>query len=117
MLLGLGGGAHAGCKGAVIEFQTTSFSFGRFAAERERFCVFVFVNKGDAPLVVEEVASDSRTTKANFTREPVAPGQRGYVTVVYAGRKKEKGYFKHKLEVKTNATNHTECLQIEGCMR
>ena len=44
---------------------------------------FEFTNKGSHPVSIQKVTSSCGCTSTGWTKEPVAPGQKGYVEVSY----------------------------------
>ena len=44
---------------------------------------FEFTNKGTTPLIIQQVQASCGCTASNWTREPVAPGEKGEVIATY----------------------------------
>ena len=44
---------------------------------------FEFTNKGTHPVSIQKVTSSCGCTSSDWTKEPVEPGKKGYVTVSY----------------------------------
>ena len=44
---------------------------------------FEFSNKGNHPVTIQKVTSSCGCTTPDWTKEPVAPGQKGYVKVTF----------------------------------
>ncbi len=44
---------------------------------------FEFTNKGTDPVTVQKVTSSCGCTTSGWTKEPVAPGEKGYIKVTY----------------------------------
>ena len=44
---------------------------------------FEFTNKGTTPVTIQKVVSSCGCTTSGWTKEPVAPGEKGYVKVTY----------------------------------
>ena len=101
---------------AVIKFDKTSHNFGNFKESQKMQYDFIFTNTGDKQLVIQQAFSSCGCTIANFTKEPVAPGEKGKVTVTYNGKGKFPGHFKKPITVRSNAANNMVRVYIEGNM-
>ena len=44
---------------------------------------FEFTNKGSNPVIIRKVVTSCGCTSSDWTKEPVAPGEKGYVNVTY----------------------------------
>lgn len=101
---------------AVITFDKTSHNFGTFSEDKPVKCTFTFKNTGDKPLVVQQALTSCGCTVAEYTKEPVQPGQSGKVEVVYNGKGKFPGKMKKIITVRSDAKNRKVLLFIEGNM-
>lgn len=101
-------------KAGYIQFAKTTFSFGTFDKRTVRKCVFIFTNTGNAPVIINEANATCNCTSASFTKTPVLPGKKGYVTIYYNGNNYNKGYFKKNVDVHSNAENGLTRLFISG---
>ncbi len=73
----------------MINFASKDFDFGKIKeADGSVTHVFEFTNKGKAPLVVNRVQASCGCTTPTWTKEPIANGKKGSITVTYnpAGR-------------------------------
>ena len=99
----------------TIEFEKTTHNFGANIPENggEITCRFMFTNTGDAPVTIQNVAASCGCTTPAWTREPVAPGQQGFVDARYrpAGRP---GNFAKNLTITNNGTPENIYLTITG---
>ena len=69
---------------AVITFAEKTFDFGKiYEKDGNATHVFEFVNKGDAPLVINRVQTTCGCTTPSWTKEPIEPGKKGNITVTY----------------------------------
>ena len=60
-----------------ITFTKTSHDFGTFPEERGKVtCTFTFKNTGKSDLVLQKVRASCGCTTPNWTKTPVAPGER-----------------------------------------
>ncbi len=101
---------------AVITFDKTSHNFGTLTEDKTVKCTFTFKNTGDTPLVVQQALTSCGCTVAEYTKEPVQPGQSGKVEVVYNGKGKFPGKMKKIITVRSDAKNRKVLLFIEGNM-
>lgn len=67
-----------------IKFDQTTYNFGSIHEEAGKVIGrFEFTNIGDSDLVLTNVRPGCGCTPASYTREPVAPGGRGYIDISY----------------------------------
>lgn len=68
---------------AKIKFTQPKQNFG-FVKKGEKITLnYEFVNEGDQPLIVSEGKAECSCTTVTWTKEPVTPGQKGTVTVIF----------------------------------
>jgi hypothetical protein len=99
---------------AVIVFEKSTHDFGTIKEEDGKVtCVFNFTNKGTSPLVIRRVQASCGCTTPDWTKEPIEPGKKGSISVVYttAGRP---GPFTKTITVNSNATEAQQTLSIKG---
>ncbi|MDR2065962.1 MAG: DUF1573 domain-containing protein [Prevotellaceae bacterium] len=98
-----------------IVFDNISHDFGSNVPEKGGNVThrFVFTNKGDAPVTIQNVTVSCGCTTPAWTKEPVAPGEKGFVDATYrpAGRP---GEFKKNLNVTSNGDPKMISLTISG---
>lgn len=104
-------------KQAVMKFEKTLYSFGKFS-EKEPIqkCVFTFTNTGNAPLIIHQAVASCGCTVPSYTKEPIKPGEKGQIKVTYSGKGAFPGHFKKAITVRSNATTEMVRLYIEGEM-
>lgn len=73
-----------------------------------------FINAGEQPLVIERIHTDCGCTTADYTREPVAGGESGYIVVSFNAKNYEAGKFHKSIRIKSNALNYREIVYVEG---
>ena len=102
---------------AEIKFDKVSHNFGTFS-EKDPVCecVFTFTNVGKAPLVINQAVASCGCTIPSYTKQPIAPGQKGEIKVTYNGKGKFPGHFKKTITVRTNGVPEMTRLVIEGEM-
>jgi hypothetical protein len=69
--------------GPSIKFDTTTYNFGR-VYEGEKVCwYFKYQNRGNKNLVLTNVTTSCGCTIPAYSNEPVAPGNKGNIKVVF----------------------------------
>ncbi|MGP1466013.1 MAG: DUF1573 domain-containing protein [Porphyromonadaceae bacterium] len=102
---------------ADIKFDKTSHNFGTFSEKSPvQKCTFTFTNVGNAPLVINQAVASCGCTVAAYTKTPIAPGQKGEITITYNGTGRPFGHFKKNITIRTNAIAEMTRLYIEGEM-
>jgi hypothetical protein len=102
---------------AEIKFDKVTHDFGTFSEESSvQSCTFSFTNVGTAPLVINQAIASCGCTVPSYTKQPIAPGQKGEIKVTYNGKGKFPGHFKKTITVRTNGTPEMTRLYIEGTM-
>ncbi len=99
---------------AKLDFETLAHDFGTFKeADGSQSYSFKFVNNGASPLILNNVRAACGCTTPKWTKEPVAPGQNGFIEVSY-NPKNRPGPFNKTVTVSSNAENATVVLRIKG---
>ncbi len=101
---------------AIATFDKSTHKFGTFPESKLQTHVFYVTNTGDKPLIINQTLSTCGCTVSEFTKTPIAPGERGQVKVSYNGKGRSFGHFKKTITVRTNASNALVRLFIEGDM-
>lgn len=75
--------------------------------------IFTFVNKGNAPFIINRVQTTCGCTTPTYSKEPVLPGKQGSIEVSYstAGRP---GAIKRQISIYSNVTDTVYTLNIRG---
>ena len=98
----------------MAQFAETEFDFGNIGeldgAVTHRF---VYKNTGDKPLVVSKVYTSCGCTSPAWSKEPVMPGQEGYVDATFDPRDRP-GAFTKSITVMHNGKNIQDVLYISG---
>jgi len=97
-----------------ISFDKELHDFGKFMEEEGNVTYrFEFVNTGGSDLIVHNVTASCGCTAPSWTREPVAPGEKGFVAATYnpAGRP---GPFRKYVTVISNSNPGNVRLTIAG---
>lgn len=99
--------------GAVFSFlNKTTFKFSDTEEGRQLSHVFKFKNTGDSPLVISEYKVACSCTKANFSKEPIMPGQESSIEVTFDTDGKY-GYQDRAISVYSNAKKSLVKLRIK----
>ncbi len=99
---------------AKIVFVEQTHDFGSFKeSDGSQTTSFKFKNDGDAPLILSNVRASCGCTTPKWTREPVAPGATGEISVSY-NPKNRPGSFNKSVTVTSNADTPTMILRITG---
>jgi len=104
-------------KPAEIKFEKQVHNFGTFS-EKEPVVstVFAFENVGESPLVINQAVASCGCTVPEYTKTPVAPGEKGEIKVTYNGTGKFPGHFKKSITIRCNGVIEMIRLYIEGDM-
>lgn len=102
---------------AEIKFDKVIHNFGNFSeATPVQKTTFTFTNVGDKPLIINQAIASCGCTVPTYTKTPIAPGQKGQITVTYNGKGMFPGHFKKSVTVRSNGTVEMTRLYIEGVM-
>ncbi|MDX2249105.1 MAG: DUF1573 domain-containing protein [Bacteroidia bacterium] len=95
-----------------VSFDEKEFDLGKIPQGIPVSHTFTFTNTGNADLRIESVQASCGCTATNYTKEPIAPGETGYITATYnaAGA----GIFTKTVTVKSNAAEPNTVLRIKG---
>lgn len=105
-------GQEAPESGAKINFSEKVINYGKIDKGANGTRVFKFKNEGTEPLVLNSVRASCGCTTPKWTREPIAPGEEGEITVKYDTNRL--GNFHKTVTVQSNASNKTVVLTIKG---
>ncbi|MDP2889611.1 MAG: DUF1573 domain-containing protein [Bacteroidota bacterium] len=95
-----------------IVFDKMAHDYGTIIQGADGNCEFKFVNKGKAPIILNEVKASCGCTSPDWTRTPVAPGETGTIKVAY--NTNIAGAFNKTVTVNSNAKNTPVVLLIKG---
>jgi hypothetical protein len=97
-----------------ISFDKDLYDFGKFKEEDGKVTYsFEFVNTGGSDLIIQNVTASCGCTAPSWTREPIPPGGKGFVSATYnpAGRP---GSFRKYITVASNSNPGSVRLTITG---
>jgi len=97
-----------------VSFDKTVHDFGTIKEENGKATHnFEFTNTGGKPLIISQVRASCGCTAPNWSKEPILPGKRGFVSATYDPTSRP-GPFNKTLTVISNATAPNKVLQIKG---
>lgn len=94
-----------------ISFSKQEHNFGQLPTGKPVSYEFEFTNLGNKPLVLTEVKASCGCTTPSWTKEPIMPGQKGFVKAQY--NMAREGKYRKSVTVKT-ADGETVTLYITG---
>ncbi len=87
--------------GPVISFERNRFSFGQIYHAEKVTHDFTFTNTGDRDLMITSVKASCGCTTPTYSKDPVAPGETGVISVLYNSVGKQ-GTQKATIRVRSN---------------
>jgi hypothetical protein len=101
-------------EGPSIKFEKTSHDFGNIKEAGGNVTYkFEFTNNGTSELIVQSVRPSCGCTTTGWTKEPVKPGEKGFVTAVYNPTNRP-GKFNKSLTIVSNANPQQLRIYIQG---
>ena len=98
--------------GAAFAWSQTTFDFGKIKQNEPVTNTFEFVNTGTEPLVISSVKASCGCTVTDYTKDPIAPGAKGYVKATYNAARA--GQFTKTVSVNANTEDAIVQLTIKG---
>ncbi len=100
-------------QGAGMVFESETIDYGTIAHNADGKREFVFVNNGNAPLIITSAVGSCGCTVPTYPKEPIAPGAKAVIGVKYATDRV--GAFNKSVTLKSNAVQgDTKVLTIKG---
>jgi hypothetical protein len=101
-------------RNAAISFESENFDFGKVKESAGPVThKFEFTNTGSQPLVITKVTPSCSCTVPAWTKDPVMPGAKGFISATY-DVKGRIGIFEKTVTVSSNAERATVVLKIAG---
>lgn len=97
----------------VMEFESKEHDFGTVEEGEVVEHTFVFTNTGDAPLIVSDASASCGCTVPTYTKEPIAPGDKGEMLVKFNTRGKPNQQMK-AVGVVANTKSGKETIRIKA---
>ena len=95
-----------------LVFDTPKNYVGEILFQSPKTVVFTYKNKGKEPIQITKVSPSCGCTEASWTKEEIAPNEKGQITVVYDALLL--GTFYKELAVYTSDNNEPQYLTMEG---
>ena len=99
-------------KVGVFEFESETIDYGTINKDEDGNRTFVFVNKGNAPILISNIKSSCGCTVPSFSKTPILPGESGEIKVKYATSRV--GSFSKTITVLSNSDQPQKQLKIKG---
>ncbi len=96
----------------VMTFDKTEHDFGTIAQGTNVEHKFTFTNTGEAPLIISDAKGSCGCTVPEFTKDPVAPGEKGEMLVKFNGSGQNQRTI--SVNVSTNTEKGTERVTIKA---
>lgn len=95
-----------------VTFAQEEVDLGRIPQGKPVTHTFTFSNSGKSNLVIQSVEPSCGCTAADFSRDPLAPGESGFVKAVFNAA--EVGVFNKSITFRSNASPATRILVLKG---
>ena len=92
--------------------DTEAVDFGQIAWKHPVTAHYTITNTGNEPLVLTDVEPDCACAVASWTKAPIAPGEKGTVSVEFDAQML--GHFEKAVTILTNAEPHLVRLKLTG---
>ena len=103
----------AQASGPMINFEIETIDYGEISKGSDGVRTFIFENTGNAPLEIQGVRSSCGCTIPKKPKVPIAPGDKGEITVKYDTNRV--GVFRKTITVNTNVSSKAIiALKIKG---
>jgi len=98
---------------AKIDFEQVYYDFGDLKQGEQVSFVFEFTNTGGSPLLIKDAAASCGCTVPSFNKEPIDPGEKGSIEVVFDSSGRRGNQYKTVI-VKTNTPRRDIRLTIKA---
>jgi len=97
---------------AKMTLESASIDYGIVEQGSDGTRVISFTNTGNAPLIISNVKASCGCTVPSYSKEAVAPGEKGEITVKY--NTKKIGKFTKTVTITSNTEKVTHQFKIKG---
>lgn len=101
-----------GEEGSFGWVKGSEHDFGKIPQGTPVTTTFEFTNTGKSPIVISNVKSSCGCTAPDYSKEPIAPGKKGFVKATFNAA--SMGVFNKSLTVVSNANEKDVYLTIKG---
>jgi hypothetical protein len=97
---------------AAFRWTATEFDFGKIQKGISVTHEFTFTNSGSEPLIITSVKASCGCTVTEYSKEPIAAGENGFVKATYDASKA--GAFNKTVAINANTEGEAVLLTIKG---
>lgn len=97
----------------VFEFETENHEFGSIKEGDVVSFDFKFRNAGKAPLIITQASASCGCTVPEYSKDPIAPGENGFIKVTFNSEGKH-GMTSKTVTLLANTTPNTKVLTISA---
>ena len=97
----------------VMKFESVYHDFGKLKRGEKVSCTFTFKNTGSTDLIIKDAAASCGCTVPKYDKEPIKPGEKGTVEVIFDSRGFRGVQYKTVL-LKTNTSYGEKTLTIKA---
>ncbi|MDR2848828.1 MAG: DUF1573 domain-containing protein [Bacteroidales bacterium] len=98
---------------AEIKFEELTHDFGTIVFNGKAETEFIFTNTGNEPLNIIQCSASCGCTVPSWTKDPIKPGEKGTIKVVYKNTNYASSFTK-TVTVVSNAKTNRVILTIKG---
>jgi hypothetical protein len=98
--------------GPSFSWNESTHEFGKIHKGTPVATTFDFTNNGNKPILISNVGTSCGCTVADYSKESILPGKKGYVKVTYNAA--NGGVFNKTVTVHANTTPESTFLNIKG---
>ncbi|MDR1556908.1 MAG: DUF1573 domain-containing protein [Tannerellaceae bacterium] len=106
---------HAQTTDPLLVFNSTTHDFGEIWEGTPQTFSFEFTNNGAEPVLIQSVQPSCGCTTSGWTKEPVKPGEKGYIEATYNAA--AVGPFNKSLKVMHSGSSNSLVLYIKGTVK
>lgn len=97
----------------VMDFRESLHDFGTVIEGEKVAYSFKFTNSGGSKLLISDVSTSCGCTATKYTKDPVAPGEDGIITVTFDTRHR-RGFQNKTITVSANTQPNKTVLRIKA---
>ena len=98
---------------AIVSFDNAVYEFGTVQEGEKVEYTYSFTNTGKSPLIISNVSASCGCTTPEYSKQPINPGEKGSVTVVFDSQN-QVGMQQKIITVLSNAEPSRTILQLKG---